>query len=80
MTIKVWTFAESDCSPQKYRDYMLGQIEWAERVLDLPVTQWPYGSSHDIAREVLNTAHDYAADLILARGCFNANGNLVAFR
>jgi selenocysteine lyase/cysteine desulfurase len=82
MTTKVHTFAEyaSDCSAQEYREYLLGQISWAEQVLSLPVMQWTTGSSHDVAREILNLAKEYEFDLILSHGCFNANGALVAFQ
>jgi hypothetical protein len=78
MTVK--TFAESGCTPKEYRNYLLGQITWANGILDQPAARWPAGSSHDIARKVLNTAHCHASDLIIEHGLFSANGALVTFQ
>ena len=59
-------------------EFLKGQIEWAKGILAKPDVLFVNGRhSHDAAREVLIDSEDKLEDLVLEKGRFNINGQLV---
>jgi hypothetical protein len=75
----VESFAESDVTPEHYASYLRDKLRNAERILSLPVQTWPKGSSHDIARAIIDECQEHYSNLVLDHGQFTAYGQLAGF-
>ena len=65
--------------PAQYVEYLRACYRTANRTLREPVQQWPRGDSHSVSREIQALAIQYATDVQLEFGLFNAYGQLTGY-
>ena len=67
-----------DTTPAQYADFVQGQIAWANWILSQPVAQWPRGSSHELARQLIDECQTALEDLRLD-GKYFADGTFAGY-
>jgi hypothetical protein len=72
-------FDTVDGDPERYVEYLRDCWRNAARILREPVQQWPRGDSHSISREIQAIAQEYASDMAIDYGLFNAYGKLTGY-
>lgn len=72
-------FDRVDGDPARYVEYLRDCYRTAARILREPVQQWPRGDSHSISREIQALATEYAFDVKLEFGLFDAYGKLTGY-
>jgi hypothetical protein len=62
-----WKLAGHATRADYEASYERSRIECAQRTLAAPATQWPAGSSHDVARDIIEDAQWHLAAWVGAK-------------
>jgi len=79
MTILIQPFDTVDGDPERYVDYLRACWRAAARNLRQPAQRWPAGDSHAVSREIQNLAEQYAFDMAIEHGVYDAHGQLTGY-
>ena len=78
--MKILAERDFGTTPEQYAAFLREQVAWAKKTLARPSEQWPRGSSHDIARQLVDECENAFDDLRLEFGLYSADGRLVGFQ
>jgi hypothetical protein len=78
-TTLIQPFDTVDGDPERYVEYLRDCWRAAARALRQPAQRWPAGDSHIVSREIQALAQEYAFDLALEYGVYDAHGKLTGY-
>ena len=79
MATLIQPFDTVDGDPNRYIEYLRDCWRAAARTLRQPAQNWPTGNSHAVSREIQNLAQEYAFDMALEYGVYDAYGKLIGY-
>lgn len=77
--MKLLNSRDFETTPAQYAKFIHTQISWAKGILVQPAQAWQNGSSHVLARQMIDECTVAYANLVLEHGQFYANGSFAGF-